>query len=168
MTRSRKPFARRIAAAASLPLAAMLAFAPRPAHAGQPSLAGTWQVSVTLVDCTNGTPLAPVFTSLLGFAGDGTETETTNNPLLEVGQRSPGFGIWTRTGTSSFHMHTYALILFASNGGPHPLPAGSQQITQDIALAGNAWTSKATTQYFDMSGNQVASGCATAAATRLK
>jgi hypothetical protein len=135
-------------------------------HAHAESLGGVWNTTVVLVDCSNGDPLAPAFTSLLSFADDGTESEATNNPILQPGQRTTAFGVWRQTGDHKFHMNTYALILFSTNGPP-PIEAGSQQIHQDITLRGKTWTSTATVQFFDTSGTLVSSGCATAAASRL-
>jgi len=148
------------------PIAAMAILATTPADARAASLAGVWQTTVTLVSCTNGAPLAPAFTSLLSFAGDGTETEATNNPLLQPGQRTTGFGAWKRTGSNTFQMDSYALILFSTNGPP-PIQAGAQQIHQDITLSGKSWTSNATIQFFNTSGVLVSSGCATATAVLL-
>jgi hypothetical protein len=145
-------------------LAISAGLAAAPARAA--SLSGVWQVAVTPVDCTSGAPLAPAFTSLLGFAANGTESEDTNNPALAVGQRSTAFGVWTKTGAATFHMDEFALILFTSSG-PHPIPAGSQQIHQDITLSGSTWSSVATIQFYDTNGNPTVSGCATAAASRL-
>jgi hypothetical protein len=139
---------------------AILAGAGR-AQATVPGIGGTWQVSVQLVDCTSGATLAPAFTSLLAFTGTGTETEVTNS------QRSTGMGVWTLTSANHFHLDAYALILFSSTTGPHPIAAGSQQIHQDIVLNVNNWTSRAAIQFFDTTGKQVGAGCATAAATRL-
>ena len=143
---------------------AMLAGGAAQAHS--PSLAGVWQTSITLVNCSSGQALAPAFTSLLSFAGDGTESEATNNPALQPGQRTTGFGVWSHKGGNNFHMDTYALILF-STSGPPPIQAGSQQIHQDITLSGKSWTSTATVQFYDTSGTLITSGCATAAATLL-
>jgi hypothetical protein len=150
--------------AALAALAGSAAFTTAPAQAA--SLSGVWQVAVTPVDCTSKAPLAPPFTSLLGFAANGTESEDTNNPALAVGQRSTAFGVWTKTGAATFHMDEFALILFTSTGA-HPIPAGSQQIHQDITLSGNTWSSVATVQFYDTNGNPTVSGCATAAAARL-
>jgi hypothetical protein len=145
-------------------LAALCVAASLPARAD--SLAGVWDVSVTRVDCTTRSPLAPAFTSLLAFAANGVESEATNNPLLEVGQRSTGFGVWSKTGATAYHLDTFALILFAGTGA-HAIPQGSQEIHQDITLSGGHWSSIATIIYFDASGAAVIKGCATAAAKRL-
>lgn len=130
-------------------------------------LSGLWNTTVTLVDCTSGQQLAPPFTSLLSFSKEGTESEVTNNPVFQPGQRSTGYGVWSHAGVNTFHMNSYALILFSTQGPP-PIQAGSQEISQDIALAGKTWTSTATVQFFDTTGALVGSGCATAASVRMK
>jgi hypothetical protein len=147
------------------PIAAAALLAASHAHAA--GLGGVWKTSITLVNCQTGAQLAPPFTSLLSFAANGTESEATNNPALQPGQRSTAYGVWHRTGANTYHMNTYALILFGTQGPP-PIQAGSQQIAQDIMLSGATWTSNATITFYDTNGNQVASGCATAAAARLQ
>ena len=144
----------------------LVSTASSPAAAAPHGLGGAWNVAVTLVDCASGAPLAPSFTSLLAFAGDGIESETTNNPALQPGQRSPGFGVWTHTGGAKYHLDVTALILFAGTGA-HPIGAGSQQIHQEITLSGDSFSSTATIQFYDPSGTPTGSGCATAAAIRL-
>ena len=145
--------------------AVALLAAVAPAHAN--SLSGLWNTTITLIDCSSGNPLAPDFNSLLSFSDNGTESEDTNNPALQPGQRSTGYGVWRSTGDNTFHMDSYALILFGTDGPP-PIQAGSQQIHQDIVLSRKSWTSTATVQFFDASGTLYRSGCAKAASTRLK
>lgn len=136
-----------------------------PAHAN--SLSGLWNTTVTLIDCSTGNPLGPDFTSLLTFSDNGMEIEDTNNPALQPGQRSTGYGVWRRTADNTFHLDSYALILFSTDGPP-PIQAGTQQIHQDIVLSRKSWTSTATVQFFDSTGTLYRSGCARAASTRLK
>jgi hypothetical protein len=145
--------------------AVALLAAGAPAHAN--SLSGLWKTTITLIDCSSGNPLAPDFTSLLSFSDNGTESEDTNNPALQPGQRSTGYGVWRSTGDNTFHMDSYALILFGTDGPP-PIEAGSQQIHQDIVFSRKNWTSKATVEFYDTAGTLYRSGCAKAASARLK
>jgi hypothetical protein len=145
--------------------ALILAALPAPASAAD--IRGLWNVSVTPVDCNTGDPLAPAFGSLLSFNDGGTESEDTNNPALQPGQRSTAFGVWKQKSENTYEMDTYALILFGTDGPP-PIEAGSQQIHQDILLSRKSWTSNATVQFFDAGGTLYRSGCAKAAAMRLK
>jgi hypothetical protein len=138
-----------------------------PALASATDIRGLWNVSVTPIDCSTGDPLAPAFGSLLSFNADGTESEDTNNPALQPGQRSTAFGVWKQKSENKYEMNTYALIVFGTDGPP-PIEAGSQQIRQDIVLQRKSWTSNATVQFFDSSGTLYRSGCAKAAAIRLK
>jgi len=157
--------ASKLAVRTAIGSALILAAVPAPASAKD--IRGLWNVSVTPVDCSSGDPLAPAFSSLLSFNEGGTETEDTNNPALQPGQRSTAFGVWKQKSENKYEMNTYALIVFGTDGPP-PIEAGSQQIHQDIVLNRKSWTGNATVQFFDTSGNLYRSGCAKAAAIRLK
>ena len=146
-------------------LAAALLLSALSAHASAKNIVGLWKVAVTPVDCSTGDPLAPAFGSLLSFNAGGTESEDTNNPALQPGQRSTAFGMWKQAGENTYQMNTYALIVFSTD----QIPAGSQQIAQTITMpSGKKWSANATVQFFDTNGNLVKSGCAKAAANRLK
>jgi len=154
-----------LAVRAAIGSALILAALPAPASAT--GIRGLWNVSVTPVDCSSGDPLAPAFNSLLSFNEGGTESEDTNNPALQPGQRSTAFGVWKQKSEDKYEMNTYALIVFGTDGPP-PIEAGSQHIHQDIVLNRRSWTGNATVQFFDATGNLYRSGCAKAAAIRLK
>ena len=154
-----------------LPVAAGAAalLASFPASAAPASLVGSWSVQVTTYNCSTGAQ-NPAFTSLLSFSDGGTEAETTSNPMLALGQRSPAFGDWVDLGGGRYKMTTEALILFATQGGGQapPIPQGTQVINQKIRLQGNQhFRSVATIQFFDQTGALALSGCATATGTRL-
>lgn len=144
-----------------------LILAALPTLASATDIGGLWNVSVTPVDCSSGDPLAPSFSSLLSFNDGGTESEDTNNPALQPGQRSTAFGVWKQKSENKYEMNTYALIVFGTDGPP-PIEVGSQQIHQDIVLNRKSWTGNATVQFFDAAGTLYRSGCAKAAAIRLK
>ena len=137
------------------------------------SIVGTWRVEVTLYNCST-FATQPPFWSLLTFtqgdsAQDGTMTETTNNPAL-VGIRSPGHGSWISTSPNTFSVVTEAFILAEKVLNPMlTLQVGTQKILQNITQNdANDWTETgATVTFFDDSGNNYATGCANATATRL-
>ena len=136
-------------------------------------LVGTWQVQVTLVDCASGTQLAPPFTSLLTFAADGTMAEDTENPAFGKGQRGGGQGWWSSSGQSTYAATSVALIKYATQANQKKhnpgFNAGQQTISQDITFNGQSgqWSSTATVQFADASGNVYRTGCAMASATVL-
>ena len=131
-----------------------------------PSLTGTWRVQVTQYNCTTGTPRPP-FWSLLSFQRGGTESETTSNPALLPGQRTPGFGAWERSGINTFSSVTEAFILFDSPTNPPGLKKGVQKILQTITMTSeNDWIADATVIFFNSDGT-TSSGCAKAQGFRL-
>jgi hypothetical protein len=137
--------------------------------AATPSLRGTWRVQVTLYNCKTGQQFPP-FSSLLSFNGSGTYTGTTSNPAFQPGQRTADQGSWSHVSGNSYQAASEAFILFTSTNPP-PAPVfqqGRQRITQAITLSGDTFTSVASVQFFDVSGNLVLTGCATAAAQRFK
>ena len=139
-----------------------------------PTLAGSWHVTVALVDCTTGVARPP-FQSLLTFGSEGTLVETTNNAAFKPGQRSPGHGVWRRTEGTSFSAYSDAFIMFSSAASMSP-PAppftrGLQRITQDIDIdprAPDTFRSTASVEFFDEAGTLLMKGCATATGTRFE
>jgi hypothetical protein len=166
------PRVRRAVVAALLLSGAVAAGRADAAQGGASSgsdLKGTWRVQVSLVDCGNGAPVGPTFRSMLTF-GDGTVSGTTINGSFQPGQLTPTLGSWKATGNRTYVAVSEAFILFTSAPSP-PAPGfqrGTQRITQSIKLGRNTFSSAAVTEYFDVNGDRVASGCASALATRLQ
>jgi hypothetical protein len=127
-------------------------------------LSGTWKVQVSLQNCITHAPLGPPFLSILAFTGNGTMSGTTQNPAFAPGQRTSDYGVWKRTGRSTFTAASEAYILFPAG----PFVRGTQRIAQNISVQNNAFVSVATVQFFDVTGTTVISGCAVATATRFK
>jgi hypothetical protein len=161
-----------VALAAAVVAAVLLAPAAGAQESGekaQRGLQGSWRVEVTLVDCASGTPAGPPFRSMLSF-GDGTLLGTTLSAAYAPGQRSPDFGNWRATGGNRYVAMSEAFILYDTTAPP-PAPQlqrGVQRLTQAITLGKNTFTSLATTDFFDVNGARVSSGCARAVGTRLK
>jgi hypothetical protein len=133
-------------------------------------LEGTWQVTVSVNNCSTG-PSGPPFRSLLTFARGGTLTGTTANPAFQPGQRSPDHGVWAPAGGRAFRSVEEAFILFDSPPNP-PQPAfqkGTQRISQTIELKNeDEFSSNASVTYYDVDGNVLIKGCATAEGQRFK
>lgn len=126
---------------------------------------GTWKVRITTFDCAT-LKAGPPFESLLAFGIEGNESETTSNPMLQPGQRTPAFGSWHFTGPRSVALTTKAYILFPSPAGP--IRQGSQVIHHTIRmLDDHSFADRATIAYYDTAGAQVLGGCAVAEGQRL-
>ena len=128
------------------------------------SLVGTWQVQVTLRNCSNGNPLGPPFQSLLTFGVGGTLTETTSTSMFFPAERGPGHGVWNRSGGNTYTASSIAYITL--NG----VLSMKQRIDQRIQIAHDSLSldSAATIQFFDPGDNLVKAGCATATAQRYR
>jgi hypothetical protein len=141
-------------------------------------LQGTWRVTVQPFICQTGVPIGQPFASLSTFARGGTMTGATSGAAYLPGQRTPDFGIWSRTDEHTFSAVTDAFILFDSSTPPYILSAprppffpsfnrGTQRITQTIEVDNDEFTSKAVTQFFDPDGKLLSRNCATAVAHRF-
>jgi hypothetical protein len=141
-------------------------------------LQGTWRVTVQPFICQTGVPIGQPFASLSTFARGGTMTGATSGAAYLPGQRTPDFGIWSRTDEHTFSAVTDAFILFDSSTPPtfcRPLallsfPAsieerrGSRRQSRSTTME---FTSKAVTQFFDPDGKLLSRNCATAVAHRF-
>jgi hypothetical protein len=127
-------------------------------------LEGTWVVTVSLQDCSLGTPIGAPFTSLLTFARGGTMTESTSSPMFFPAFRGPGHGIWSKTGGNTYKALSIAMITV--NG----VLTRTQTITQAIEMQNeNSFaTTSATVKFFAPNGTVVGTGCAAATGTRLE
>jgi hypothetical protein len=164
----------RLTIASTLALFSIFALTCRAiAQSGQNSdhdrIVGTWRVQVTTYNCQTGVHNPP-FAAYLTFGGHGILLETTSSPAFAPGQRSPGHGIWSRTGGDEYTAISEAFILFSTPPNPPtpPLQRGVQRITQAIDVDGDQLTSEATVEFFDTAGNLLTSGCASAVGQRFK
>lgn len=131
-------------------------------------LEGTWRVQVVQYNCANPSVTFPPFYSLLSFHRGGTETETTSNPSLVPGQRTPGHGFWKPAGEHQYLMVTEAFILFDSPTTPPGFKVGTQKIVQAVAVTDdNHFVSDGTVNFFAADGTNYRSGCAKSYGTRL-
>ena len=65
----------------------------------QPSLEGTWDNQVSIIDCQTGNPIT-TFRSLIVFMVGGTLTETTSGTAPAL--RTPGEGVWRHTTKNNY------------------------------------------------------------------
>jgi hypothetical protein len=128
-------------------------------------LTGSWWVAVTLYDCNTGVKRPP-FSSILLFDRGGTLAEATRNPAFQPGQRSAGFGTWSRSQSSTYQASDWAFIQFTAG----PFQAGTQKIQHTITLNndGSAFTDEASVYFYDAAGSLLQQGCATATGSRLQ
>ena len=147
---------------------------------------GSWSVRVTVTDCVNFEPLpsppAPLpFYSLVTFHRDGSIIESSGAPGFAPDQRSVGHGTWTHGSAGTVEQNTVGLIVFetqpnlpGTSGFNPALPvtpgfqAGWQVIRHHVTLnRPDQFTSKGTSEFYNLAGQLYRTGCSTAVAERL-
>jgi len=151
----------------------ILAVMPGPARAdgaGARALEGVWAMSLTLRDCATGAPLGPPFRSLLTFHRGGTLSESAGTTGFAPGQRSPGHGLWSRSGRNAFAARFVAMILFDTPPVP-PAPgflAGWLVVGANFTFAGaDHLNITATAQFLDLNRDVYRAACPTGTAERF-
>jgi hypothetical protein len=126
------------------------------------SLAGSWDVQVTIRDCQSGTVLFG-FPAMMTYEQDGTMQETDlGGPGLT---RLPGQGVWKRQ-----IKRQYSSAFRFLNFNLDRTFAGTNVIRSTITLdsGGNSYTSTDTNEILAPNGNVVGVGCASSTATRFQ
>ena len=122
------------------------------------SLEGTWDVSVTVVNCQTGAPIRTV-RSLQMFSHDGSFTETANTFL-----RGSSLGNWERKGGETFGAN-YWFFRYTPTGAFASLARALDEIK--LGQDGNTFTAAGVIQDYDASNTLIATGCFTHIAKRL-
>ena len=128
------------------------------------SLVGTWRVHMTPRNCQTGVAMPP-FDFLVSFARGGTLSEVTNSPAFAPGQRTTGFGIWSREHRNTYKSVSEAFILADVNP---VIPRGSQRLSWDLEVYGDQATIESSGQFLDVNGNLAAESCASGTASRFE
>ena len=134
-------------------------------NARERSIEGVWRTQITPRDCQTGVPLLPfTIPGLLTYHQGGTMSETTAVPS-GPSSRSPGHGVWNRRNGNSFK-GSFVFLLFNPNG----MFSAREELIQNIQLdrRDDILTYTVTFKIFDANDNLIASGCATARATRFE
>lgn len=136
-------------------------------------IVGVWRVEVQSYVCGTNTLVGKPFSSVLTFNAGGTLNGATTNPAFALGQRGTDQGTWNYENGTTFKAKDIAFLFFTSAPTPPSNPgfqAGSQILSQTITLNENSdeFTSKATTEFFDVDGKSYRQGCATAAGKRFE
>ena len=128
----------------------------------QPSLEGTWDNQVSIIDCQTGNPIT-TFRSLIVFMAGGTLTETTSGTAPAL--RTPGEGVWRHTTANNFVLRFKHFRFNTQN-----VLIGWNIIQAEVSLdgAGNAYTSSATVEVYDPNGVLLATACAETVGTRFE
>jgi hypothetical protein len=130
-------------------------------QAGGGRLEGSWNVRVTVRDCTTSAEIRS-FDALTQFMQGGTVIDS--NSFIWQASKTPGQGIWEHT-TGNSYRFTFKAFGFS--------PAGvytGYQIVRHVAqldASGDSYESAGTAEVYTPAGVQVATLCSTTTATRM-
>jgi hypothetical protein len=125
-------------------------------------LEGTWRVQVTLRVCQTGAEIR-TFPALATFATGGTINAST--AASSPARVTPDYGTWRHTGG-----HTFAALSEAFLFNPAGDWIGTQRVARAIEIGEDPdnLNVSVSTEIFDINGNLLATGCATAVGHRLE
>jgi hypothetical protein len=129
-----------------------------------PQLQGVWLSQVTIRDCVSGAALAGAFPGVISFQTGGTIGES--GPALPNTTRGPGYGVWQRTGRSTFSetltFQRFDLSgIFLGTQVIHAVPKVANDSRSYVGLGG-------TFEVKDQHGSTIATGCSSATGVRFQ
>lgn len=124
-------------------------------------LKGTWDVQVSITDCSTGNVIA-TFPSVTMFNAGGTAIDSTSG--IPQAFKTPGEGVWRHTGGNTYSFRFKSFSFDAQN-----VFTGWSIIQHEVTLdsSGNSYTSSGTAEIYNTSGVLVAMGCSMTVATRF-
>jgi len=157
-----------IAGMLAVSTAAMLAPATGSADSSaavERQLTGVWLVTTTPRDCITGNSFPQAaFEGLFTYHKGGTMTAWVQNAVISI-TRSPSHGLWKRTAGWSDYSFEFVHLRYDLSG----TYVGRQVAKGTLVLSasGNEFTTTSSTSVFDVDGNPLGGGCASAAGRRF-
>ena len=122
------------------------------------TMTGVWALDVTVVKCTDGTPIRVVH-SLQLFVADGSLSEVAN-----ISSRGSSVGTWSKEG-GRMYSSNYWFYRYTPTGTFASRAEGLNAV--ELSKDGNHFTSKGTIQDRDATGALLSTGCVSQAGTRI-
>jgi len=129
------------------------------------SVEGVWMVTTTPRNCVTQVPVpGAAFEGLFTFHKDGTMSAWVQNAMVTV-TRSPSQGLWQRDLGWRKYVFKFIHLRYDASG----LYSGIQESGGALVLtkSGNEFTTDTATSVFDVDGNVLGGGCATAVGKRF-
>jgi hypothetical protein len=134
---------------------------PSPVEPRGFGIVGTWDATVTLLNCATGVPLFPPGQSLVSYARGGTYIEESAGTPPSM--RYPGLGVWMHV-----RAHTYALAFKIFQFNADGTSNGKIVIVTDVEhKSDDTLISSGSARLFNASGELIASLCVNTTATRF-
>jgi hypothetical protein len=108
---------------------------------------------------------------VLAFARGGTVSGAADESgAFQPGQLTSEYGIWKSTGRDTYRSVRDALIVFTTAPNPpmRGFSEGTQRFTEAIHVDDDTYTAAALTQFLDVSGKVVLSGCTRSTGRRFR
>lgn len=122
---------------------------------------GTWDATVTLLNCTTGVPLFPAGQSLVSYAKGGTYIEEAAGTPPSM--RYPGLGVWMHVRARTYTL-AFKVFQFNADGTSN----GKIVVVADVKHnSDDTLTSSGSARIFNAAGVLVASLCVDTTATRF-
>ena len=124
-------------------------------------LAGTWDATVRIKDCTTGT-VSETFASIASFNVGGTSIGSTSGRPQST--RTPEHGIWRHV---SSNIYEFKFKSFNFNALGQPISYAIVAHTVELNETADAYYSNGTASFFLLNGTPVGGGCSEADGTRM-
>ena len=122
---------------------------------------GTWDATVTLLNCTTGVPLFPPGQSLVSYAKGGTYIEEASG--IPPSMRYPGLGVWMHVRARTYTL-AFKIFQFNADGTSN----GKIVIVTDVEhKLDDTLTSSGSARLFNAAGDLIASLCVNTTGTRF-
>ena len=150
-----------VAVAVLLGTSVLIGLAQGGGQYGGGRLEGSWNVRVSVRDCSTGTEVRS-FDSVTQFMQGGTLIDSTS--AMWQALKTPGQGIWEHT-TGNSYRFTFKVFNFSPAGAY----IGYQIIRQEASMSpfGDSYESTGTSENYSPNGVLLMSGCSTTTATRM-
>lgn len=127
---------------------------------GVARITGTWDITLTVRNCSTGEPIT-AFREIATFNRGGTLIASTSG--LAPSAKTPGHGVWRHVGGQSYE---YAFKFFRFDGTG--ALAGWNIVRQAAEVEDDTYEAQGGVEVYNHAGVQVGAGCSSTAATRFE
>lgn len=135
---------------------------PADAQAGGGRIDGTWDITLTVRNCTTGAPIVTI-SELATFHVGGTLTSSTTG--FPQSAKTPGHGVWSHVSDQTY-AYSLKFFRFDAAGAYTGWSVARQQALLDSK--GDEYTSEGGIEVYNVAGTLVMTGCSTSVATRFQ
>jgi hypothetical protein len=146
----------------ALGLLVVAAQRPAQAQAGGGRIDGTWDITLTVRNCSTGAAIVTI-TELTTFHFGGTLTSSTAG--LPQAAKTPGHGVWSHVSDQTY-AYSLKFLRFDAAGAYIGWAVVRQQAVLD--LTGDEYTAAGGIEFYNTAGGLVMAGCSTTSATRFQ